>query len=355
MSRSNIIGLIELNIILKQPARSPMPDQPKHRRPTQRTIAQKAGISVGAVSRALADDPKMAVETRRMVQRIAAELGYTPDRSAQRLRTGRTHVINLILPPHEEILGFGTLLISGISAELEQTPFQLVVLPDFGPDQSADTISRVVRNNLADGIIFSRTAPDDLRVRMLQEAGFPFITHGRTELATPHPFVDYDNFGFGRRAAEMLIAKGATRPAILLPPPRFTFHHHLLHGFMTAVRAAGVRHEILSGISLDSSGDAIAARLRDRFAAPDAPDGLVLPGDVSGLAALAAVQDSGLQPGRDVHLVVKQTSGVFDLVRPRVDSLYEDLSEAGRSLASLLLRRISGDPAESLQTVQASP
>ncbi len=330
-----------------------MPQKPNKQRPTQRTIAEKAGISVGAVSRALAGDPMMAKETRQMVQRIASELGYTPDRSAQRLRTGRTHVINLILPPHEEILGFGTLLISGISAELESTPYQLVVLPDFGPDQSAETISRVMRNNLADGIIFSRTAPDDMRVRMLQEAGFPFVTHGRTELATPHAYVDYDNYGFGRKAAEMLIAKGASRLGILLPPDRFTFRHHLLHGFMSAVRAAGVEHEVLLGIGLDSDGDTIAARLRSRFMEPDAPDGLVLPGDVSGLAALAAIQDCNLVPGRDISLVVKQTSGVFDLVRPKVDSLYEDLSVAGGTLASLLLRRIKGDPVEDLQVLQS--
>ena len=329
-----------------------MTEPSKTKRPTQRTIAAKMGISVGAVSRALANDPLMSEETRALVKKVANELGYSPDRAAQRLRTGRTQVINLILPPHEEILGFGTLLIRGISAQLENTGYHLVVLPDFGPDKSAEQIQRVVRDKLADGIIFSRTTPDDSRIKFLLEADFPFVSHGRSELATPHPFVDYDNYAFGRQAAKTLIDRGAKRLGILLPPERFTFRQHLLHGFMTAVRTAGVDYEILDGISLDSSAEAISANIHKRFATPDAPDGLVLPGDVSGLAALAAIQDLGLVPGQDVQLVVKQTSGVFDLVRPRVASLYEDLSVAGEKLADLLLKRIAGSPVSELQYVQ---
>lgn len=329
-----------------------MPESYKTKRPTQRTIAEKAGISVAAVSRALASDPLISEETRIRVQAIANEIGYTPDRAAQRLRTGRTNVISLILPPHEEILGFGTSLVRGISTGLRDTPYHLVVMPDFGLDQSDRLIRRVVRDGLADGILFSRTEPDDPRIRFLMEANFPFVCHGRTELATPHPFVDFDNFGFARRAAEKLVAAGARRLAILLPPRKFTFANHMLHGFMTTVRESGVAYEVLEGATLDSPPDRIEACIRERYGEAGAPDGLILPGEVSGLAALAALQDQGLVPGRDVHLVVKQTTGVFDFVRPRVPSLYEDLVFAGETLINLLIRRISGEPASALQYLQ---
>ncbi|MDE9449419.1 LacI family DNA-binding transcriptional regulator [Aliiroseovarius sp. Z3] len=320
-------------------------------RPTQRTIADRLGISVGAVSRALANDAQMSEETRASVRKTAEELGYTPDRAAQRLRTGRTYVIHLILPPHNEILGFGNLLVGGISAGLVDTPFDLLVWPDHGNEQSLDRIERIVRCNLADGIIFSRTSPDDSRIRFLSEAGFPFATHGRSEFATPHAFVDYDNHAFGKQAAEKMIERGAKRLAILLPDDRFMFHHHLLHGFMAAVRAAGVDYEVLDGISLDSGGHEISDQLRNRLSKANPPDGLIFPGDVSALAGLAAIQDRGLTVGRDVHVMVKQTSGVFDLVRPCVDSLHEDLSAAGRSLAQIIVDRINGVPAGDLQRV----
>jgi LacI family transcriptional regulator len=331
---------------------SAMPVRQKTQRPTQRTIAEKAGVSVGAVSRALANDPLMAEETRSLVRRIAEEVGYTPDRAAQRLRTGRTQVISLILSPHEEILGYGTSLIRGITSALKDTPYHLVVMPDFGLEEPDTLVRRIVRDGLADGILFSRTEPDDYRVRYLLEADFPFVCHGRTELATQHPFVDFDNFEFARRAAESLVAKGANHLAILLSPRKFTFSNHLLHGFMATVRDSGVKHEIIEGATLDSPSETIEAAIRRRFGEADAPDGLILPGEVSGLAALAAIQDLGLVPGRDVHLVAKQTTGLFGLVRPRVPSLYEDLAAAGETMAGLLLRRLTGEPAATLQSLQ---
>lgn len=286
------------------------------------------------------------------IQRIAHDIGYTPDRAAQRLRTGRTNVISLVLPPHEEILGFGTSLIRGISTALKNTPYHLVVLPKFDQDGSDSEIRRIVRNGLADGVLMSRAEPDDARIRFLLEEDFPFVVHGRTELATQHPYVDFDNREFARISARQLVDAGAKKLGILLPPRRFTFAQHLLHGFMQTVHETGIPYEILDGATLDSEPSEIADALTRRYQQPDFPDGLVLPGETSGLAALAALQDLGHVPGQDIKLAVKQTSGLFDLVRPRVHSLYEDIAAAGELMAQFLLRRIGGEPATMLQHIQ---
>lgn len=324
----------------------------KEPRPTQRTIAAAAGISVGTVSRALSNDPLIAAETRELVHRLAAELGYSPDRAAQRLRTGRTNVICLVLSPHDEVLGFGTSVVRGITQALKETPYHLVVMPDFEGSEAEEAIARLVRNKMADGVIFSRTTPHDSRVRYLLEADFPFVCHGRTELATPHPWVDFDNFDFARRAGIQLSEQGAKRLAILLPPERFTFRNFLLDGVLSAVKVTGVAYEQIQDVTLDSDGAEIETAIRARFSDKVRPDGLILPGETSALAALAALQDLGLRPGEDVHLVAKQTSGVFGFVRPRVPSLTEDLTAAGVAMAKLLLRRIEGAPTETLTYLQ---
>jgi LacI family transcriptional regulator len=207
---------------------------------------------------------------------------------------------------------------------------------------------------LADGVILSRTEPDDIRVRFLAERGFPFVTHGRTELATAHPYVDFDNHQFAKHSAAALIAAGSRHPFILLPDRRFTFSGHLLHGFMAATGEAGLKGHCLPDVTLDSTGDQIADAVRRALNSVIPPDGLVLPGEISGLAALAAIHDVGLLPGEHVHLAVKQTSGVFDLVRPRVTCLFEDLVEAGELMAGFLLRYIADENPEHLHHVQSA-
>ncbi|MEH6691978.1 MAG: LacI family transcriptional regulator [Pseudorhizobium pelagicum] len=324
-------------------------------KPTLRTVAELTGLAVTTVSRALADAPQIALETRQRVRRVAEEIGYFPDRAAQRLRTGRTNVISLVLDPHEEILGYATSMINGITEALRRTTYHLVITPHFSDTPHLDPVRHIMRNRMADGIIFTRTEPSDERVRLLLERDFPFICHGRTELATQHPYVDFDNHAFAYQAARKLIAAGATKLCIILPPERFTFAHHMRHGFMTAVREEGIAFEIPKEVTLDSKSEDIRRVIDDRLSQPDRPDGFICGGEVSALAVMAASYDRGLELGRDVRLVAKQTSGIFDQIRPRTETIYEDLSEAGALMARLLLRRISEQPPvlelQALQTI----
>ncbi|RWX79284.1 LacI family DNA-binding transcriptional regulator [Neorhizobium lilium] len=325
----------------REPGQSKAADVGK---PTLKTIADLTGLAVTTVSRALADAPQIALETRQRVRQVAAEIGYLPDRAAQRLRTGRTNVISLVLDPHEEILGYGTSMIRGVTAALRGTTYHLVITPHFSDTPQIDPVRHIVRNRMADGILFSRTEPSDERVRFLLEHDFPFVCHGRTELATAHPYVDYDNYEFAYKAARSLIASGCRRLCIILPPARFTFAQHLRHGFMTAVREDGIAFEIAQGITLDSKSDAIRDNIAARLSEADPPDGFICGGEVSAMAVMSAAYDLGLEIGQDVRLVAKQTSGLFDQVRPRVETIYEDLSEAGRQMGTLLLNRITGSP-----------
>ena len=58
-------------------------------KPTLKTIARATGLAVATVSRALGDAPDLRADTKARVARVAAELGYVPNRAGLRLRTGR--------------------------------------------------------------------------------------------------------------------------------------------------------------------------------------------------------------------------------------------------------------------------
>ncbi|MEF0862225.1 LacI family transcriptional regulator [Rhizobium sp. BR 318] len=328
------------------------PTKPGSAKPTLRTIAELTGLAVTTVSRALSDAPQISLETRQRVHQVARDIGYMPDRAAQRLKTGRTNVISILLDPHEEVVGFGTSIMYGITKALQKTSYHLIVMPNSLATSNIDAVDYILRNNLADGLIFSRTEPLDPRVRRLLEHGFPFVCHGRTEFSTPHPFVDYDNFAFAYEATRRLIAKGRRKVTIVLPPKRLTFHQHMLHGFMTAVRQAGIAYEIPENINLDSPADMVRDHFRRRAEASDAPDGFICPGEVSALAAISALSDLGHTLSVNYDIVAKQTSRLLSQIQPKVDTIYEDLTAAGEQLGRILLKRIANPEADDLQLLQ---
>lgn len=347
------MALEEIRRRKRAPRLAKDPDEVDLSKPTLRTISDLTGLAVTTVSRALAGAPQIALETRQRVAQVAAEIGYLPDRAAQRLRTGRTNVISLVLDPHEEILGYATSMINGLTEALRDTPYHLVITPHFSDRPQIEPVQHILRNRVADGVIFSRTGPQDERVRILLDNDFPFICHGRTELATPHPYVDYDNHAFAFHAARRLAEAGCRRLAIILPPNQFTFTHHMHQGFLAAINETGLAFEIPQTVTLDSKSDAIRAYFYDSFSKTERVDGIVCGGEVVALAVMAAACDRGLQLGKDLHLVTKQTSGLFDQVRPRIPAIYEDLSEAGLLMGRLLLERIAQKkPVSELQYLQ---
>lgn len=347
------MALEEIRRRKRAPRLAKDPDEVDLSKPTLRTIADLTGLAVTTVSRALAGAPQIALETRQRVAQVAAEIGYLPDRAAQRLRTGRTNVISLVLDPHEEILGYATSMINGLTEALRDTPYHLVITPHFSDRPQVEPVRHIMRNRVADGLIFTRTEPQDERVQLLLENDFPFICHGRTQLSTPHPYVDYDNAAFAYQAARRLKEAGCRKLAIILPPSHFTFAHHMREGFMAAIREHGLSFEIPQAITLDSKSDAIRNCFYDCFGSAERVDGVVCGGEVVAMAVMAAAHDRGLKLGEDLHLVTKQTSGLFDQVRPRIPTIYEDLSHAGRLMGELLLERIAQKkPVSELQYLQ---
>ncbi|MFN3628170.1 MAG: LacI family DNA-binding transcriptional regulator [Parvibaculum sp.] len=341
---------------MKLPPTTSKPPRPRSkqapsRRPTLKTVAEAAGLAVTTVSRALAGDPLISSSTRERVRAVAGALGYVPDRAAQRLKTGRTNVIGVLLDPHEEILGFGTSLLYGVTKALRGTPYHLIVMPNFLETSNIEAVEHIVRNNLADGLIFTRTETLDPRVRLLTEKDFPFVSHGRTEFSTAHPFVDYDNYAFAYEAARRLISRGRRKLTIILPPRRLTFSQHMLHGFMTAVREAGIAFELAEGISHDSKAGLVRDYFRQRLNRPDPPDAIICPGEVSAMAAITGLADGGWSLRSDYDIVAKQTSQLLTDIQPGVDTIYEDLTDAGEHLARLLLRRIAGEDVGNLQAI----
>lgn len=324
-----------------------------HKRATLRTVADATGLAVTTVSRALANDPRIAAQTRELVANAARAQGYVPDRAAQRLRTGRTKVVQLLLSLDHEFLGCTHDLLGGLTQALQGTGYSVTLFPDVMHQDRMSAVRQIVENRLGDGVVLNRTEPFDPRVRYLTEQGFPFVSHGRTEFTVPHPWVDYDNEAFARAAVARLAQKGRSRILMILPEARYTFAQHLRYGLVAACRERGLFWEAPEAVTLSTPAPEVAAFLRQRLSEPDAPDGLVCVGEVAAIACLSAMADLKLEPGRQLDVVAKRASAIFDLLRPTVDTVFEDLWDAGRAMGDTLLRSMRGEGAGDLHVLHA--
>ena len=312
-------------------------------KPTLKTIAQMTGLAVTTISRALNNAPELAQETRDRVQKIAAEIGYLPDRAALRLKTGRTNVISLVLEPDEQIYGFGSSIVSGVTEALRDTAYHLVITPLFRGVAPIEPIKHLVRNRMADGVIFSKAESFDERIRYLLDNDVPFVSHGRSTWPDPHPWVDFDNEAYAYGAVKRLAEKGCRRVSVVLPESALTYTDHLRSGAARAAAEAGIAHEFASDINSFSPTDAIRNYVVKRSRRPDGPDGWVCVSEVSALGVIGGLNEAGRVVGQTAHVVTKQNSPMFAQFQPGAETVFEDFNDAGFQLGSILLRRIAGE------------
>ena len=320
-------------------------------RPTLKTIAFMTGLGITTVSRALKDAPDIGADTKERVRIVARQLGYQPNRAGVRLRTGKTNVIALVLSIEEELMGFTNHIVFGISEVLTGTPYHLVITPHASARDPMVPIRYILDTGSADGVIISRTEPNDPRVALMEERGMPFATHGRTNMGIVHPYHDYDNETFAREAVRRLVARGRKNIAIILPEGHLSYTGHSIKGYRDGLSLHGARSVPFDSVTVESPLTAIHDATRALMAGPDAPDGLISMAGGCTIAMVAGLEAAGKKLGRDVDLVSKQNSDLLKWIRPEIIAVNEDIRAAGMELARAVLASIGGAAPESLQTL----
>ncbi|WP_278034787.1 LacI family DNA-binding transcriptional regulator [Flavobacterium nitratireducens] len=120
---------------------------------TLKEIAEKLGISITTVSKALKNYPDVSEKTRKAVIDLAQELHYTPNSFAVNLRTKESKTIGLIIP--EVMHHFFSNIINSIIEEAEKNGYLVIIL------QSNESIELEIKqvelliNKRVDGILIS--------------------------------------------------------------------------------------------------------------------------------------------------------------------------------------------------------
>lgn len=325
-------------------------DKSADQRPTLRSLAEITGLGVSTVSQALRNSPVIAEDTRKRVQLAAQQAGYRPNRAGVRLRTGKTNVITVVLNPQDEGSGFFSQFVYGVSDALANTGYHLVITPYDLHDPMAP-IRYIVETASADGIIISRTQPQDARIRYLHDNNVPFATHGRTDMAIAHAFHDFDNESFAYEAMRRLAARGRKRVALLAPPPDLSYFRHTNLGFERGMKEYGLQSFPINSCNTDTPLTEIEAFGRQLAHHPQRPDGIIGSATTSTFALAAGLQREGLRIGVDFDAASKQSSNLMTIAMPDIISIPEDFHHAGFRAAQLLMQAIDGVAVDTLQEV----
>lgn len=317
-----------------------------------KAIAKELGLSVTTVSRALNGYDDVSKETRARVEATAQARGYRPNTFARRLKMGKIDAVGLVFPVHPVPLNNSVFMemVGEISRELARHEIDLLLIAD---DDLADSHSymRLVQSRRVDALIVAHTLDNDPRLRQLQAANFPFLALGRSQLAAPYAWFDFDNHAGMYQATQRLIALGHQRIALLGENNSQAFITQRREGWRDALRTHQLND---SGLRmLPPTRRAGYKATMDLLAQPVPPTAIVTDCNTLGDGAAMALQTLGQLHGDNaVSLVVYDGLPPDSIVETDVAAVIQSTREGvGRQIADMVRHLIAGVPVDQLQAL----
>ncbi len=268
-------------------------------------VAERAGLSVATVSRALSGKDNVSPTSRERARAAAAELGFVLSYHASSLASGRTHNVGLVVPSVHR--WFFSAVIEGASAALLEAGYDLT-LYNIGenPAHRKSVFNDFLLRKRVDAVIAVSLELSEDELQQLHSVHRPIVGIGG-----PLPgasTIRIDDSGIAFRATNHLLGLGHTKIAHITGLEAYDQDFHLpgtrRSGFEKAMNDAGcpVRPEWI--VSADFTMEGAYAAARQLLAsAPERPTAVFAASDEMAIGTILAARDFGLRIPDDLSVM----------------------------------------------------
>ncbi|MBC2774562.1 substrate-binding domain-containing protein [Rhizobium sp. AQ_MP] len=266
-------------------------------KPTAKQVAQAAGVSLSAVSRAFLPGSPLDAAKRQRILAVAAKLGYASParRTAEAIAASTVTLVagDLGNP-------FYPMVLDTLAKQLQLSQRQLLVYA-VPAQEDVDAMLPQILAQRPSAVIVTSARLTSAMARACRRNGIKVVLINRIQRDMKMNAVSCDNYGGGRDVARLFAARGRTRIGFIGGIANTSTHAERARGFRDGLREAGLslQHEVAGNFTYN---EAYAAALR-LLASRSRPDALFCCNDIMGLAAIDAAREKGLRPGEDIAIV----------------------------------------------------
>jgi len=312
-------------------------------------VAKAAGVARVTVSRVLNDVEKVRPETRERVRRAIDDLGYSVNHQARALASGMGRQIMLVhahSPELEPNSYYNAGLEVGALRACSSLGFDLVTRAvDPQHRNRVGLLCAILEREGPAGLILSPPLSDDLElIRAVQRAGVKVVAVSAGEEArVAVSAVGIDERGGGYAIGQHLVSLGHRRVGFINGPREHRAAMLRYHGFVNALREAGIEHEpwTANGDFTFKSGVDAAERLLGSGLRLTA---LACANDDMAAGAMLALHRAGLGIPADISVTGFDDTPMSEIVWPPLTTIRQPIKEfTERAVHMLVENGTNGD------------
>lgn len=309
-------------------------------------IARLAEVSKKTVSRVINNSPFVKEETRKRVEAVIAEHGFTPDPQARGLAFRRSFLVGMIYdnPSPNYVVNMQ----QGVLDAVRGSGLELVVHPcDRASPTFLDEVRGfVVRQKLFGVVMPPSVSEDDRVVQILKDADCPYVRIASVSLDEPACMVVTNDSRGAAQAARHLAELGHRRIAFISGPDTFRSSHERGRGFREGLAEHGLSLDdalVRQAAYTFESGVEAAQSL---LAAANPPTAIFAGNDEMAIGVMKAARDAGLDVPGDLSIVGFDDLPMASRVWPNLTTVRLPIRDMGRMAAEKLTAGLRGlDPA----------
>ena len=315
---------------------------------TLKDLAQKLGLSISTVSRALQNNPVINHDTRLRVNKLAKKLDYYPDALAKSLKNKKSYTIGVIVPEISHF--FFSSVIDGIEDVMYKHGYAIMVTKsneDFEREvlNSASLISNRVAGVIAS---ISQNTKSGKHFNNIINRGIPLVLFDRVlEDLDVHKVIG-DDFKKTYEMVNHLIDSGYQNIAYLAGPSHLNITMDRVNGYKKALIDNDI--ELMDGLIMninlneDDGFEGAKALIRE-FPKIDA---ICCVNDPVAIGVYEYLNKVGIKIPDKVGVTGFSNNPSTERVNPPMTTVDQQGYKMGRKAAKILLQKINNELIDSL-------
>ncbi len=308
-------------------------------------LADLAGVSRATASRALNDNPVISSKTRKKLQSLAAEHGYSINEKARDFRLKRTSVISVVfmldVKSHQHMSDpFFLDMLGGIADALAEHNYDLLLA--HAPIENVAELgsSRIMKQS--DGTIFVGQGEQHDALNTLAGRDTHMVVWGYPVEDKHYVVVGGDNIGGGFKATRHLLETGRRKIAFFgnTNNPENAARHD---GYIRALTEVGIEPDPQLKIDMPFEMNRAREVIIDLLESKVELDSVLCVSDVIALATLSTLQELGFRVPKDIAIVGYDDISLAAYSSPPLTTVRQNIRHAGRILVESLLGLIRGE------------
>ena len=315
----------------------------KQRRTSLKDLADKLGVSIATVSRALRNSHEVGEEMTQKVKKLAKELHYRPNPFAQSLRKEAPRVIGVIVP--NLVTHYYAAVLDGIEDYASKLGYSVISSNSHEDhEREAQALDNFL-NMHVEGIIacLAQDTTDYSHFEQLHEMGVPLVFFARCCLEDMFSQVVGNGDVAAQEATQHMIETGSRRVAFIGGPNHLDMVRRRKHGYLEALRENRIPIDrdlvVCDKIDFDVARKATLRLLEGE----NPPDAILAFNDIITYAAFDAIKSKGLRIPEDVAIIGFTDGDTAAFVTPRLSAIMDQAHVQGTKACQLLMKSINGD------------